>query len=96
MAADGGVDLSVHNTGSVIPAEALPWIFDRFFQVDPARSRVDGNTGLGLAITREIVEAHGGRVTVESSEAKGTEFRITLPAGANGSDGAAEQGRTGG
>ena len=52
----------MHNTGSVIPPEALPHIFERFFQVDPAGARADGNTGLGLAITKEIVEAHGGDV----------------------------------
>jgi signal transduction histidine kinase len=80
---DGHVNLSVHNTGSVIPTEALPHIFDRFFQADPAGARADANTGLGLAITREIVEAHGGAVTATSSEEAGTEFLITLPA-ANG------------
>jgi signal transduction histidine kinase len=78
-AANGHVELSVHNTGSVIPPEALPRIFDRFYQVDPARARADGNTGLGLAITKEIVEAHGGDVEVTSSQEAGTEFVITLP-----------------
>ena len=78
-AANGSVALSVHNTGSLIPP-ALPRIFDRFFQVDPARAQVDGSTGLGLAITREIVEAHGGTVVATSSEADGTRFVISLPA----------------
>ncbi|HWO73856.1 MAG TPA: ATP-binding protein [Dehalococcoidia bacterium] len=77
---DGEVRLAVHNTGSVIPPEALPHIFERFFQADPAGARKDGNTGLGLAITKEIVEAHGGAVRATSSEAEGTEFVITLPA----------------
>ena len=77
---NGHVNLSVHNTGSVIPAEALPHIFERFFQADPAGARADANTGLGLAITREIVEAHGGDVTATSNEANGTEFLISLPA----------------
>ncbi len=77
---DGHVDLSVHNTGSVIPPEAIPMLFDRFFQVDPARARADGNSGLGLAITKEIVEAHGGNIAVHSSQEEGTEFVISLPA----------------
>ncbi|HLF71190.1 MAG TPA: HAMP domain-containing sensor histidine kinase [Dehalococcoidia bacterium] len=78
-ASDGHVSLAVHNTGSVIPAEALPKIFDRFFQADPQGARSDSNTGLGLAITKEIVDAHGGEVTVTSTFADGTEFVITLP-----------------
>ncbi|MPZ50413.1 MAG: HAMP domain-containing protein [Dehalococcoidia bacterium] len=78
-ASNGHVQLAVHNTGSVIPPEALRRIFDRFFQVDPARARADGNTGLGLAITKEIIESHGGEVEVSSSAAGGTEFVITLP-----------------
>lgn len=77
---NGHVNVSVHNTGSVIPPEALPHIFDRFFQADPAGARADANTGLGLAITREIVTAHGGDVVATSSEEKGTEFLISLPA----------------
>ncbi len=74
------MQLSVHNTGSYIPAAGRGRsIFDRFFQVDPGQARANGNTGLGLAITREIVEAHGGHVEVSSSETEGTEFTITLP-----------------
>jgi signal transduction histidine kinase len=85
FAQNGHVELSVHNTGSVIPAAALPRIFERFFQVDPAGARAEGNTGLGLAITREIVEAHGGRVEAQSSESEGTRFTITLPLETRGS-----------
>jgi signal transduction histidine kinase len=77
---NGHVNVSVHNTGSVIPPEALPHIFDRFFQADPAGAGADANTGLGLAITREIVTAHGGDVVATSSEEDGTEFLISLPA----------------
>ena len=77
---DGHVRLAVHNTGSFIPPDVLPRVFDRFFQVDPVRSRANGNSGLGLAITKEIVDAHGGVVTVASDEDNGTEFAITLPA----------------
>jgi signal transduction histidine kinase len=77
---NGSVRLSVHNTGSFIAPEVMPHIFERFFQVDPVKSRANGNTGLGLAITSEIVEAHGGKVEVHSSQGAGTEFIISLPA----------------
>jgi signal transduction histidine kinase len=76
---DARVELAVHNTGSVIPSEALSRVFERFYQVNPASARVDGNSGLGLAITKEIVELHGGGVSVESSAEAGTEFTISLP-----------------
>jgi signal transduction histidine kinase len=92
-APDGGVRIGVHNTGSVIPPEDLPRVFERFFQVDRARARKGGSSGLGLAIVSEIVEAHGGRVHAESSEANGTEFVVTLP---NPSKGDAKSGRTAG
>ena len=78
-AADGGVRVGVHNTGSVIPPEDLPRVFERFFQVDRARARKGGSSGLGLSIVSEIVEAHGGRVHAESGEGRGTEFVVTLP-----------------
>jgi signal transduction histidine kinase len=85
---NGHVNLSVHNTGSVIPPEALPHIFERFFQADPAGARADANTGLGLAITKEIIEAHGGDVVATSDAETGTEFLVSLPASqaANRSD----------
>jgi signal transduction histidine kinase len=83
LAQNGNVRLSIHNTGSVIPPEALSHVFDRFYQADPSGARADGNTGLGLAITKEIVEAHGGAVEVSSSAAAGTSFVITLPATAD-------------
>lgn len=78
-AATGCVQLTVHNTGSSISEEALPHVFDRFFQADPSGARSDANTGLGLAITREIVEAHGGSVEASSSPDDGTRFTITVP-----------------
>jgi signal transduction histidine kinase len=83
LAQNGSVRLSVHNTGSVIPPEALLHVFDRFYQADPAGARADANTGLGLAITKEIVEAHGGAIEASSNAASGTSFVITLPATAD-------------
>ncbi len=77
--ADGGVQASVHNTGSMIPTDDLPRVFERFFQVDRARTRKGGSSGLGLSIVAEIVEAHGGNVRVQSSLHAGTEFIVTLP-----------------
>ncbi len=73
------VRLAVQDEGEGIPKEALPFIFDRFFRVNKARSRKDGGMGLGLAIVRQIVEAHGGTIKVESDMGKGTTFWITLP-----------------
>jgi len=73
------VRLVVQDEGEGIPKEALPYIFDRFFRVNKARSRKDGGMGLGLAIVRQIVEAHGGNVRVESDMGKGTTFLISLP-----------------
>lgn len=71
--------VSVADTGSGIPPEDLPHIFDRFYRVDKSRSRTSGGTGLGLAVVKQLVEAHGGRVWAESELGKGTVFRFTLP-----------------
>jgi len=68
-------ELQVEDTGVGIPADALPHIFDAYRQAHRAR----GGTGLGLAIVRAVVDAHGGRVTVESQEGKGSRFTVLLP-----------------
>lgn len=71
------ITLAVQDTGVGIPADALPRIFERFYKVD--RVRGQGGTGLGLSIARHIVEAHGGRLWVESREGAGTTFYFTVP-----------------
>ena len=77
----GGVELSVVDTGSGIPPEHLPRIFERFYRADSGRSREAGGTGLGLAIVKHLVEAHGGSVRAESVVGAGTTVRIRFPAG---------------
>jgi two-component system, OmpR family, phosphate regulon sensor histidine kinase PhoR len=74
------VRIEVRDTGTGIPREHLDRIFERFYRVDPARSRAEGGTGLGLAIVRHLVERHGGRVEAESELGRGTTIRFTLPA----------------
>ena len=72
------VEIWVQDTGSGIPAEHLPRIFERFYRVDKDRSREVGGTGLGLAIVKHIIEAHGSAVNVQSSPGKGSTFRFSL------------------
>jgi heavy metal sensor kinase len=71
--------LRVADTGIGIPPEHLPRVFERFYRVDPARSRDRGGTGLGLAIARWIVQAHGGEIQVASTPGQGTTFTVRLP-----------------
>jgi len=75
-----GVSLIVSDTGSGIPPEHLPRIFERFYRADSGRSREAGGTGLGLAIVRHLVEAHGGMVRAGSVVGAGTTIRIFFPA----------------
>ncbi len=77
--ASGEAVLTVEDRGEGIAPEHLPHIFDRFYRVDAARARSAGGTGLGLAICKSIVEAHSGRVEVESRVGTGTLFRVFLP-----------------
>ncbi len=71
--------LEVENTGPGIPAEDLPHVFERFYQVDKSRTRPGGRTGLGLAIAKAIVDSLGGRFEAESNAGEPTRFRVRLP-----------------
>ncbi len=79
-AAPPGVEIAVADTGGGIPSRDLPRLTERFFRVDKARSRELGGTGLGLAIVKHIVQAHGGRLAIESALGQGTTVRVVLPA----------------
>jgi signal transduction histidine kinase len=71
--------VAIKDTGVGIPAEEIPFIFERFYRVDKSRSRSNGGTGLGLAICRHIAEAHGGKIEVESQVGVGSTFSVWLP-----------------
>jgi two-component system heavy metal sensor histidine kinase CusS len=75
----GAVRVGVRDTGSGIPAEHLPYLFDRFYRADAARSSKAGRVGLGLAIVRGIAELHGGTVTAGNSAEKGATVSFSLP-----------------
>jgi signal transduction histidine kinase len=76
---NGSCEVAVADTGPGIAPEHLPRLFERFYRVDPSRSHRDGGTGIGLAIARSVVEAHGGRIRAESEMGKGSTFTFELP-----------------
>ena len=82
-ALSGEAEVTVHNTGRGIAAEHLPNLFERFYRADLARSRTSGGSGIGLAVVKQLVEAHGGRVWAESPPEGGATFGFALLA-ANG------------
>ncbi|MEZ4924829.1 MAG: ATP-binding protein [Saprospiraceae bacterium] len=73
------LQIQVKDTGIGIPAEKLPYIFDRFYQVDGSHTRKGEGTGIGLALTKQLVEMMQGNIRVQSMEGKGTSFEIELP-----------------
>jgi two-component system sensor histidine kinase SenX3 len=77
---DGIVEISVKDAGIGIPPHDLDRIFERFYRVDPARSRGTGGTGLGLAIVKHVCQNHGGECTVWSEVGTGSTFTLRLPA----------------
>lgn len=79
----GMASLAVENTGDTIAPQHLPRLFDRFYRADPSRQRLAEGAGLGLAITRSIMQAHGGDVSVSSADGL-TVFELRLPAGQGG------------
>jgi signal transduction histidine kinase len=78
-ARDGCLEVAVADTGIGIPEADLERIFERFYRVDAARSRVIGSTGLGLSIVKHLVRAMGGETRVESQLGKGSRFSFILP-----------------
>jgi len=81
FALDGTAELEVWDTGIGIPADEQPRLFERFFRASSATDAAVPGVGLGLSITRAIVESHGGRLSFTSTEGKGTTFRVQLPLG---------------
>jgi signal transduction histidine kinase len=82
--AGGFVSVAVSDTGEGIPAEHLPYVFDRFYRADKSRARGTGGAGLGLAIVKQLVAAHGGAVSVASEPGRGSTFTFTLPVAPSG------------
>lgn len=81
MVVPGGdeIEIAVTDQGIGISEKDRERVFERFYRVDPARSRATGGTGLGLAIVKHVAASHGGEVTVWSSEGQGSTFTLRLP-----------------
>ena len=77
--AEGGTRIRVEDTGTGIPPEHLPLVFDRFYKIDRARASGQAGSGLGLSIVKAIVERHGGRVSAGNAPAGGARFDIVIP-----------------
>jgi len=77
---DAGIHISVADAGPGIAPEQLSMVFERFYRADSSRARSSGGAGLGLAIVRQLVELHGGRVWAESEPGRGAVFHVQLPA----------------
>jgi signal transduction histidine kinase len=75
----GGVEVTVRDTGEGIRPQDLPRVFEQFYRGEKSRSRATGGAGLGLAIAKGIVEAHGGRIWAESELGRGAQFKFSLP-----------------
>ncbi|WP_408006570.1 ATP-binding protein [Pseudalkalibacillus sp. A8] len=74
-----GLNVEIMDTGSGIPKEDLPFVFERFYKADKARTRGRSGTGLGLAIVKNIIDAHGGKISVHSKIDEGTTFSFFIP-----------------
>lgn len=74
-----GVNVHINNTGQGVSEEDLPYIFNRFYMVDKARSHSGGGNGLGLSIVKKIIELHGCKISVKSKREIGTCFTVTIP-----------------
>lgn len=78
---DAGVELAVRDTGTGIPGEELPHLFERFYRVKNAHARTFEGSGIGLALVQELAKQHGGTATVDSEMGRGSTFRVTIPFG---------------
>ncbi len=92
---EGFAKVSVRDDGVGIPAKDLPRVFDRFFQVEAHLTRRHTGMGLGLSVAKAMIEMHGGRIWVESTEGKGSEFSFLLPSKALGTPASQEAPRPG-